>query len=177
MTQKYFIIFFILLVCLYAHADDVEEVKGAIVEYGTYKLEHVSDVEIVLNAPTEFVATYEDGDLLEVTSLVPMQRDMTFGFCYVLYGLKDKREIDIDWHVQHPELNVPTKGRQVEYGYQKTLEVEDGMAYYCPMYTLEESWELVEGMWRFSVSVDSSELISKSFIVVKPELRLLYKDF
>jgi len=163
--MKYCIIFFCLLISSYSYSN---QVTGEITEYGIYKPGDFFDVKYNSKAPTNLIKGYERTPPYKVTDLIPVELGLTFGFCYSISGIDNGNKIQIEWMVKHPKYKPSSKNNKTSYSYFKTLNVENRVASFCPIYTFEKDWELVEGDWEFTVSYNSKALLNKSFSTYKP---------
>ena len=68
----------------------------------------------------------------------------------------------------HPEMVAPDGKIFHGYSYNRSLEVFDGIAVYCPTYMFEEEWEMNSGKWVFSVIYSGMQLLEFSFTAYVP---------
>lgn len=164
MAMKKWFLILILSGCASVKHQDVNVAK--ITEYGIY---HDGKSISTLNLPQSntgvLTITDNSQQLIKSTNKIPAVVGTTFGYCYDIHS--KEKTITVTRKLIHPKIHKPDGTISTGYEYQRTLDVENGVASYCTNYTLEYEWEVVEGEWKFSIIHSGKEIFNQTFELYK----------
>lgn len=125
---------------------------------------HNAGVRYELPQSTAGYATYGDLEIVADATVIPLKKNVAFGFAWRATGLPDDAEVD--FIIQHPRITRPD-GKALE-GFVETLKPpsHDGVVLSTDCYILSEDHELVAGKWVIEVKYKGRSLARREFDVV-----------
>lgn len=137
----------------------------AITEFGIYKDGKSIGIRNLPQSNTGVLTFTNSPSLIEKTNKVPAIVGTTFGYCYDIPS--NDQFVTITRKLINPPMQKPDGSISTGYEYERTLDVNDGIAAYCTTYTLEYEWEAVIGLWKFSILLNGREIINQEFELLK----------
>lgn len=157
-----------------ASRSDVRQVSAVITSYGIYD----GGVEVSRanpNVPSGRTTATHGKYLVEQTSAVPLKLGTHFGFCYTVSGLspgvpgviamvsKDVRAV-FEMLVEFPPQAPPNGKSSSGYKSRASYPVINGQVKQCHGLDFGEPWQLVAGVYRFTLLFDSQPIASQAFV-------------
>ncbi len=109
-------------------------------------------------------------NLVTPTLRIPATLGISFGMRYEIWNLPitPGKPTEFLISLSHPPMNVP--GRGVSKGFSKVVkhQARNGIALGGYMYTFDEAWECLPGVWEIQVAVLGHTVIRQPFVVVVP---------
>lgn len=105
--------------------------------------------------------------LVKETVLIPLKRDVVFGFSYVVVDLKAESEwIVVDVEISHPLTSNYLGQESTGFKQQATARMKDDGHYHNGIfYLFSEDYEMVPGEWQITVRYQDKFEVSKRFFV------------
>jgi Domain of unknown function (DUF3859) len=135
-----------------------------ITDFGTYKVERGTAIRNEQGLKTATVA--RDPERLEFRTIIPAQIGTTFGVRYKVIGTPEDADVTIRKIISFPPPGLqPSRGKFVlrDESVENTRIGETVGA----LYTLEDSFELVPGIWTFELWDGDRKLLTRSFTLEK----------
>lgn len=145
-------------------------ISSKVTEYGIYNSVGVQD-EIATPETAAGYSTIGDFEIITTTDHVPLAKGVAFGFKWVAHGFSDLNEVKLIHVLEHPPLTTP--GGNVVNLSKETYFYKpvNGKIEHVEGYKFTEDFELVEGLYKFSVFYGDQEIVKKEFTVsnkIKP---------
>ena len=105
--------------------------------------------------------------LMASTESIPASMGTSFGFCYEVAGIRRESTPDIVIQVEHPKIVRPDGTERTHYEDRPYAPVSAPTFTDCKGYAFDHQFELVPGIWRFTVLVNGSPKITQEFHVDK----------
>jgi hypothetical protein len=145
-----------------AQAQTVDRLE--ITDFGTYKVEPGSKRENAEGLKTTVARRVEH---LESTTTIPARIGISFGVRYKIVGEPDNAEVTLRKVISFPPPGLqPPRGKIVLQSESK-VETTIGETV-ADLYTLEDSFELVPGVWTVELWDGERRLLAQSFTLEKP---------
>jgi len=146
-----------------AQAQTVDRLE--ITDFGTYKVEPGNKRENAEGLKTTIARRVEH---LESTTTIPARIGISFGVRYKIVGEPDNAEVTLRKIISFPPPGLqPSRGKIVPQSESK-VETTIGETV-ADLYTLEDSFELVPGVWTVELWDGERKLLVQSFVLEKPE--------
>jgi hypothetical protein len=157
------------LICLVAPtfaAEPKGEIKGEVIEFGTFEL--AGPQLTIPNAKTLDGAERNApaARFTRQTDKIPAQVGTQFGFRFKLTNLPAVGSVDLKTIVKHPPIKDEKGVVEREYTVTTTLPVTDGYVSEVTGYSLDRPEELVPGVWIFEHWYRGRKLVTQTFSVV-----------
>ena len=138
-------------------------VKGEVTEFGYYKM--TADPKRYRNIASTSGYVKEGGDveLVESTEHIPLTKGRLFGFKFRISGFENKRSVQLNLIVKHPEITRPNGSTSTGYSYPVAFDVIDGVIENESGYSIDHDYEMVEGEWSFEYWYYKQKLVTKTF--------------
>ena len=145
-----------------AQAQTVDRLE--ITDFGTYKVEPGNKRENAEGLKTTIARRVEH---LESTTTIPARIGISFGVRYKIVGEPDNAEVTLRKIISFPPPGLqPSRGKIVPQSESK-VETTIGETV-ADLYTLEDSFELVPGVWTVELWDGERKLLAQSFTIEKP---------
>jgi len=145
-----------------AQAQTVDRLE--ITDFGTYKVEPGSKRENAEGLKTTVARRVEH---LESTTTIPARIGISFSVRYKIVGEPDNAEVTLRKVISFPPPGLqPPRGKIVLQSESK-VETTIGETV-ADLYTLEDSFELVPGVWTVELWDGERKLLTQSFTLEKP---------
>jgi hypothetical protein len=154
---------FIALVLLLNLLPAAAEVSGAVTEYGYYNMTAEPKRYRNISATSGYVKEGGEPELVEKTDRIPLQLNRLFGFKFRISGFDDKRTVQLQLVVSHPEITRPNGSTSTGYTYPLVFDVQDGVIVNESGYSIDNQYEMVEGEWKFEYWYNKQKLVSQTF--------------
>ena len=146
-----------------AQAQTVDRLE--ITDFGTYKVEPGSKRENAEGLKTTVARRVEH---LESTTTIPARIGISFGVRYKIVGEPDNAEVTLRKIISFPPPGLqPSRGKIVPQSESK-VETTIGKTV-ADLYTLEDGFELVPGVWTVELWEGQRKLLAQTFTLEKPE--------
>ena len=143
--------------------------KAKVLEYGYYEFTKESERLANSNTTSGYV-TRGAAKLVKETEKIPLERGRLFGFRFKIFGLdKAVGAIPLELVVTHPEIKKPDGTISTGYRYNLDLALTDGAVEDKTGYRVNETYEMVEGDWRFEYRFMDKVLIERTFTTFLPD--------
>jgi len=155
------------LIFLSATCDAVQMVSSQITQAGIYEAESVEKVEAT-ETTTGYTTNASGLKLVKSTDTIPAKLGISFGFEYVLIGLKPNKKFRLKKIISHPKITKPDG--TVSEGYEMMITKQAdafGTMKDISGYIFNNEYEIQPGEWKFTLMLKDEKLIEKSFIIVK----------
>jgi hypothetical protein len=161
----------LLLPCILAAAlvsvSNAQNIKGEIVEFGTYTVVERKGNVPVPSGSGQPVHITKAIRFLETTNRIVAQKGLSFGFRYRLTGLPTNAAVVLDVATIHPEFTLPDGKKDTGRVLHIECKSTDGTWTHNVGYRFDDDHEMVDGEWRFSISYKTRNIITKTFHVVR----------
>ena len=135
-----------------------------ITDFGTYKVEPGNKRKNAEGLKTTVTPGVEH---LETTTTIPARIGISFGVRYKIVGEPDNAEVTLRKIISFPPPGLqPSRGKIVPQSESK-VETTIGETV-ADLYTLEDSFELVPGVWTVELWDGERKLLTQSFTLEKP---------
>lgn len=108
-------------------------------------------------------ATLGDLRFTQEVTVIPLQKNIAFGFTWHATGMAP--EAEVDFIVRHPKITRPD-GKTLE-GFTEPLKLysEKGVVESTDCYALSEDHEVVAGRWSSTISYKGTTLATREYVV------------
>jgi len=136
-----------------------------ITDFGTYKVEPGNKRKNAEGLKTMVTPGVEH---LETTTTIPARIGISFGVRYKVVGEPDNAEVTLRKVISFPPPGLqPSRGKIMPQSESK-VETMIGETV-ADLYTLEDNFELVPGVWIVELWDGERRLLVQSFVLEKPE--------
>ena len=136
-----------------------------ITDFGTYKVEPGNKRKNAEGLKTMVTPGVEH---LETTTTIPARIGISFGVRYKVVGEPDNAEVTLRKVISFPPPGLqPSRGKIMPQSESK-VETTIGETV-ADLYTLEDNFELVPGVWIVELWDGERRLLVQSFVLEKPE--------
>ena len=136
-----------------------------ITDFGTYKVEPGNKRK---NAEGLKMMVTPGVEHLETTTTIPARIGISFGVRYKVVGEPDNAEVTLRKVISFPPPGLqPSRGKIMPQSESK-VETMIGETV-ADLYTLEDNFELVPGVWIVELWDGERKLLVQSFVLEKPE--------
>ncbi len=104
-------------------------------------------------------------EITKETDVVPMRKDIAFGFEWKAEGLPPLA--NIVYRVEHPKVTMPDGKSRSSIDEPIAIQTREGVLQTIDCFRLPEGNELVPGEWSLAVLHGGSTLVKKAFQVVR----------
>ena len=141
------------------------EIKLEIENYGIFGAEVTGELDISV-LPNGKLNMLENIHLLEETRNIPMKKGVQFGIRFIVTEGCDQNK-DLIKVVVFPGEGIvnPKNGKRSKIAYLPAT-AECGRVNSL-LFTFEEKWEMIPGLWSFSVRDQQEKLIEMNLLVVE----------
>ena len=147
---------------LYGQSGVVESVK--IGDKGIYDVEIVGRIHSK-DSPGSIRNVIGQPRIVERTTAVPARPCVSFGFEYMIYGAPPGAQIPLRMVTRFPDAGIRNPKTGVMSHVSEVLVPRTiGQPHYR-VYTFEEPWEIVPGIWKFEIWHEHRKLAERSFSV------------
>jgi hypothetical protein len=135
-----------------------------ITDFGTYKVERGSTIRNAQGLKT--APARKAPERLESRTIIPAQIGTTFGVRYKVIGTPEDADVTIRMIISFPPPGLqPSPGKFVSRDESvETTRIGDTVG---ALYTLDDSFELVPGIWTFELWDGDRKLLTRSFTLEK----------
>ena len=145
-----------------AQAQTVDRLE--ITDFGTYKVEPGNKRENAEGLKTTIARRVEH---LESTTTIPARIGISFGVRYKIVGEPDNAEVTLRKVISFPPPGLqPSRGKIMPQSESKVETMIGETA--ADLYTLEDNFELVPGVWTVELWDGERKLLTQSFTLEKP---------
>jgi Domain of unknown function (DUF3859) len=154
----------LLLAAGAARGQTAEVDRLEVIDFGTYKAEPGSKRKNANGLKTTVTPGVEH---LETTAIIPARIGTSFGIRYKVVGDPDKAEVTLRKVISFPPPGLqPSRGKFVPQSESK-VETMIGETV-ADLYTLEDIFELVPGVWTVELWDGDRKLLTQSFTLERP---------
>jgi len=135
-----------------------------ITDFGTYKVEPGNKRKNAEGLKTTVTPGVEH---LETTTTIPARIGISFGVRYKIVGEPDNAEVTLRKVISFPPPGLqPSRGKIMPQSESKVETMIGETA--ADLYTLEDNFELVPGVWTVELWDGERKLLTQSFTLEKP---------
>lgn len=138
--------------------------EGRVTEYGLY-LRGTERVYSDPEAPSGQSRALTGRRHLVTTRQIPLQRGVSFGFCYEVSGFAPGVAPKVVVETTHPPFGRPGQAPAAGHSTRRAPTPKGGAIADCVGYGFDHDFELVPGLWQFTVKVDDVALLKQEFTV------------
>jgi hypothetical protein len=134
-----------------------------VTEFGLYS-QGIETVRPEPTAPSGQARRSSGFRLLQTTRTVPLTLGTRFGFCYEVSGLSPGSRPDVRVDTEHPTFARPGQPPVANHTVRRMLVARGGVIDDCGGYGFDHLYELVPGVWRFTVRVAGIPVLTQEFV-------------
>lgn len=163
------LLFLALAACVSAPgARPSSTVQGTVEEFGVIASETQPTARANPETPQGHEIYIEQPSITRQTKVIEARVGTTFGFRFMVSGLKPDTNVTLRKVVKYPPMRLPdgtiSQGYSTKVG--PTPVDGEGRIGFVEGYTLESEYELVTGQWTMEIWYGSQKLVSQDFDVV-----------
>jgi len=110
-------------------------------------------------------ATLGELIITKKTDVIPLQKDISFGFSWRAEGLP--KNVQVMYVIDHPPITRPDGKRMESFQEPMAHESVNGVLETTDCYSLSEEHELVPGNWSITIMHDGAPLVKHTFRITR----------